>query len=160
MKTTVDYLKFRTLSSPFDTLEFVRSAFGSVGELLALGDSEKGKDGWAHRRSIILAGDMAIAHLDYGGESQRGWLRFDMSGSGCEWVQDWGAMVVALGLLESASLRRVDLALTTWDGSVNHDRVVQAHTDGLFSAGGRPPKLRQITGSDPRDGRILPVEYF
>jgi phage replication initiation protein len=154
MKTTVDWLKFRTTANPFKTLETIAPAFGTVAELLTLGEPVKGKDGWQHRRSVILAGDQVIAQMDYGGESQRGWLRFDMSGSGCEWVADWSTMAAALQSLD-AQLRRVDLALTLHDGSVTHDRVVEAHQSGLFSSGGRSPKRRDITGSDPRDGRTV-----
>ena len=154
MKTTVDWLKFRTTSNPFKTLEAIAPAFGTVADLLTIGEPSKGKDGWEHRRSVILAGDQVIAQMDYGGESQRGWLRFDMSGSGCEWVACWATMAAALESIE-AQLRRVDLALTVHDGSVNHERVVQAHEAGLFSSGGRSPKRRDITGSDPRDGRTV-----
>lgn len=156
MKTTVDWLKFRTTANPFETLSALLPAFGTVGELLTLGEPAKGKDGWQHRRSVILAGDQTLAQIDYGGESQRGWLRFDMSGTGCEWVQDWAAMETGLQSID-AQLRRVDLALTTHDGSVTHERVVQAHQDGQFSSGGRNPKRRDITGSDPRDGRTVYV---
>jgi phage replication initiation protein len=156
MKTTVDWLKFRTTSNPFKTLETIAPAFGTVAELLTLGEPAKGKDGWEHRRSVILAGDQVIAHMDYGGESQRGWLRFDMSGAGCEWVADWAIMATALESIE-AQLRRVDLALTVHDGSVTHERVVQAHEAGLFSSGGRPPERRDITGSNPRAGRTVYV---
>lgn len=154
MKTTVDWLKFRTLRNPFEAIEAIRAAFGTVGDLLALGGPQKGKDGWLHRRSVILAGDQTIAQIDYGGESQRGWLRFDMSGAGCEWIQDWAAVADALSVLD-AQLRRVDLALTTFDGSVTHERVVQAHQAGMFSSGGRNPKGRIIVGTDSRDGRTF-----
>ena len=75
MKTTVDWLKFRTTANPFETLSALLPAFGTVGELLTLGEPAKGKDGWQHRRSVILAGDQTIAQIDYGGESQRGWLQ-------------------------------------------------------------------------------------
>lgn len=156
MKTTVDWLKFRTTANPYKTLDAVLPAFGSVADLLALGEPEKGKDGWLHRRSVILSGDQKLASIDYGGESQRGWARFDMPGTGCEWVQDWAAMETGLQSID-AQLRRVDLALTTHDGSVTHERVVQAHQDGQFSSGGRNPKRRDITGSDPRDGRTVYV---
>ena len=57
MKTTVDWLKFRTTANPFKTLETIAPAFGTVADLLTLGEPEKGKDGWLHRRSVILAGD-------------------------------------------------------------------------------------------------------
>ena len=68
MKTTVDWLKFRTHKSPFEAFEAIRAAFGTVGELLALGDPSKGKDGWLYRRSILLAGEQTIGQIDYGGE--------------------------------------------------------------------------------------------
>ena len=154
MKTTVDWLKFRTHKSPFEAFESIRAAFGTVGELLALGDPSKGKDGWLYRRSILLAGEQTIGQIDYGGESQREWIRVDVPGAGCEWVQDWEAMVKGLQALD-AQLRRVDLALTTFDGSVTHERVLKAHQDGLFSSGGRNPKGRVIVGTDPRDGRTF-----
>ena len=154
MKTTVDWLKFRTHKSPFEAFEAIRAAFGTVGELLALGDPSKGKDGWLYRRSILLAGEQTIGQIDYGGDSQREWIRVDIPGTGCEWVQDWEAMVKGLQALD-AQLRRVDLALTTFDGSVTHERVLKAHQDGLFSSGGRNPKGRVIVGTDPRDGRTF-----
>lgn len=154
MKTTVDWLKFRTVKSPFETLAAVAPAFGTTADLLTLGEPGKGRDGWLHRRAVLLAGEQTLAQIDYGGDSQRGWARFDMSGAGCEWVQDWHTMAAALQGI-GAELRRVDLALTIHDGSVTHDRVVQAHANGMFSSGGRNPKSRVITGSDPRDGRTF-----
>ena len=156
MKTTVDWLKFRTVKSPFETLAAVAPAFGTTADLLTLGEPGKGRDGWLHRRAVLLAGEQTLEQIDYGGDSQRGWARFDMSGAGCEWVQDWHTMAAALQGI-GAELRRVDLALTIHDGSVTHDRVVQAHANGMFSSGGRNPKSRIITGSDPRDGRTVYV---
>lgn len=158
MKTTVDWFKFRTLSNPFEALEAIRPAFGSVSDLVQFGDHQKGKDGWDHRREVRLAGDEVLAVVDYGGESQRGWLRWDMPGKGCEWVQDWEAMAGLVHVLKRAELRRVDLALTTADpGLVSHEKVLAAHAAGEFSSGGRSPKLRQVTGSDPTDGRTAYV---
>lgn len=158
MKTTVDWLKFRTLSDPFKTLEAIRPAFGTVADLVQFGPSQKGKDGWDHRREIILAGDVVLGAVDYGGESQRGWLRWDMPGKGCEWVQDWGLVEGLYGVLDRAELRRVDLALTTADpGLVSHEKVLAAHAADLFSSGGRSPKARIVTGSEPSDGRTVYV---
>lgn len=156
MKTTVDWFKFRTLSNPFEALEAIRPAFGSVADLVQFGDHQKGKDGWDHRREVRLAGDEVLAVVDYGGESQRGWLRWDMSGKGCEWVQDWEAMAGLVHVLKRAELRRVDLALTTADpGLVSHEKVLAAHAAGEFSNGGRSPKARIVTGSDPHDGATV-----
>ena len=44
MKTTVDWLKFRTTQNPFKTLAAIAPAFGTVAELLTLGEPAKGKD--------------------------------------------------------------------------------------------------------------------
>jgi len=157
MKTTIDWLKFRTLSNPYDVMAAIRPAFGSVGELLTMDDGGRGKDGWESRKLVRMAGDIGIATIDYGGDSQRGWLRFDMPGSGCEWVQDWSRMASIHGVLHTPEIRRCDVALTVFDGSVTHERVLQAHADGDFSAGGRQPKMKKVEGSDPMDGRTVYV---
>ncbi|MGH6863602.1 MAG: replication initiation factor domain-containing protein, partial [Methylocella sp.] len=104
----------------------------------------------------MVIGDMSVARFDFGGESQRGWLRAEMSGRGCEWVQDWDA-IEDLERLPSAQIRRLDIALTTWDGEVSHDQVVEGHTAGRFKTSGRPPDLQQITSSNERAGRTCYV---
>ena len=63
MKTHVDWLKFRTQSSPFEVLETLKPSF--IGELLELGDQQRGKDGWESRRPLVLA-DVTVGAIDYG----------------------------------------------------------------------------------------------
>lgn len=157
MKTTVDYLKFRTRSNPFDVLEALRPGFGSASDLVELGEPVKGKDGWEHRRQLKMAGDLTIGAIDYGGESQREWVRVDIPGSGCEWVQDWHAVAGIVSVLNEATLKRVDIALTTFDGSVTHDGVIEAHEALQFGSGGRHPHRRVVTSSDARAGRTVYV---
>lgn len=155
MKTRPDWLKFRTQSDPWSILEAIRPAFGTVSHLLTLGDATKGKDGWLYRRSILMAGDVQLGVIDYDGANQRGWVRVDMPGSGCEWVQDWNVMAGLPGVLKDAQVRRLDIALTTYKGEVTHDLVLQAHARGAFCSGGRNPHYRQVGGSDPRAGRTI-----
>jgi DNA relaxase NicK len=100
----------------------------------------------------VLLGDMPVARIDFGGESQRGWARVAMTGKGCEWVQDWTAMH-SIEELPASEIRRLDIALTTWSGQVSHDSVVQAHAAGQFGTGGRNPDLQQITSSNPIAGK-------
>lgn len=153
MKTTIDWLKFRCKLNPFELLDLVRPAFGTVGELLEIRTGAKARDGWTFAADLILP-DHTIAHIDYGGDSQRGWVRFDMSGKGCEWVQDWQALELALTALPEAEIVRVDIAFTTSDASVVNDaRVVAAFEAGLFCCGGRPPSMRSIINSDPCAGK-------
>lgn len=156
-KTKIDYVRFRTQSGFVETFRAIKSAFYGGCELLELGPEIQGKDGWTSRRQIFLAGDTPIAAMDYGGESQRGWLRFDMSGKGCEWVEDWDALAGLRTVLDAAELRRVDICLDTYDGSISHESVISAYEKGLFkrSEGGRNPKLKKVETSCVTDGRTI-----
>ena len=154
-KTTIDYLRFRAQEEPRNVLQALRPMFGTLGHQLAFKHLPRGSMGFQQASQVVI-GDMPIARLDFGGESQRGWVRTELTGKGCEWVQDWDA-VQELEDLPSAQIRRLDIALTTWDGQVTHERVVKAHSQGRFSCGGRPPDLQQITSSNDRAGRTCYV---
>lgn len=155
MKTTIDYLRFRTQAEPKEALEALRPMFGSLGSSLRLKGLERGSMGFQQAAQIIVA-DMPVARMDFGGDSQRGWVRTEITGKGCEWVEDWAAVEV-VEKLPTSQIRRLDIALTTWNGEITHDRVVQAHAAGRFHAGGRPPALQQITSSDERAGKTCYV---
>lgn len=155
MKTTIDYLRFRTQAEPRQALEALKPMFGTWGADLRLKPLERGVLGF-QQAALICVADMPVARMDYGGESQRGWVRTEISGKGCEWVQDWDAVQV-LEDLPTTEIRRLDIALTTWNGEITHDRVVQAHTSDRFHTGGRPPALQQITSSDERAGKTCYV---
>jgi len=150
-KTTVDWLRYRTKTEPYDILETMRPMFGDLGQYLTLKPLEKGILGFAQGSAILVA-DMPVGRMDFGGHSQRDWTRVDMTGKGCEWVKDWDQLR-NVEALPDAQIRRLDIALTTWEGEISHDTVVQAHTAGRFITRGRPPVLSQVTSSDPRAGR-------
>jgi len=152
MKTTIDWLKFRSKKGPFELLELVRPAFGTVGELLEIRTGAKPRDGWTHAAEILLP-DHVVAHIDYGGDSQRDWVRFDMSGSGCEWVQVWEHFAT-FDQIPECEIVRVDIALTTSDPSVVCDaKVVEAFEAGKFCCGGRPPSMKSVVDTDPTAGK-------
>lgn len=155
MKTTIDYLRFRSQATPSEALQALKPMFGTLGPSMRLKGLERGSMGFQQAAQIVV-GDMSVARLDYGGESQRGWVRAEISGKGCEWVQDWDA-AESIELLPSSQIRRLDIALTTWDGQVTHEKVVGAHQSGRFQTGGRPPDLQQITSSNDRAGRTCYV---
>jgi phage replication initiation protein len=153
-KTTIDWLRFRTQATPLEALEALKPMFGDLGTNLRLQRLERGILGF-QEGSTINVGDMPLGRMDYGGDSQRGWVRVDLTGKGCEWVQQWDELE-GLERLPGAELRRLDIALTTWDGEITHEQVVEAHTVGRFTIR-RPPALRQITSSDPRAGRTCEI---
>lgn len=157
MKTTVDWLTFRTMANPFEVVEKLRPLFGSAGDLLTFFPGVKGKDGWLRAGELKMAGDIFLGRIDYDGESQRGWVRINLTGEGCAWVQDWKAAEALPGALGGAEIKRLDIALTTYAGEVTHDMVIDAHGRGRFSSGGRQPHYRVIGGSDPRAGKTIYV---
>lgn len=154
-KTTVDWLTFRTQAEPRDVLEAIAPMFGAMGGMVNTERLERAKDGFQSALQLRLA-DANIGRLDFGGESQRGWVRAILTGQGCEWVNDW-EKVAGLEALEKAEPRRLDLALTTWDGEVTHERIELAHSAGRFASGGRPPEMQRILNSDPRAGQTCNI---
>lgn len=152
-KTTIDWLRFRAKEEPPVILRALRPMFGDLANFLKLDTGEKGILGFKQAARVMLL-DMPIGRMDYGGDSQRDWVRVDLSGKACEWVRDWDA-AESVEELPNAQIRRLDIALTTWHGEVTHDMVVAAHAAGLFNgeAGGVPPELQQITSSNERAGR-------
>lgn len=161
-KTTIDWLRFRTQAEVPAGLEALRGLFGDMGQYLGLEPLDRGADGFEQACRVQLGvhrggkTGMTLGRVDFGGASQRGWVRWNIPGSGCEWVKDWTALD-AVEALPAAEIRRADIALTTWKGEVGHDLVEAAHGSGLFTSGGRPPDLRQITSSNPRAGRTCYV---
>lgn len=152
MKTTIDYLSFRTRFDHFVILEKLKPIFGTAFDLLVLETGGKGRDGWAYSADLKIV-DVKVGTIDYGGESQRGWARVQIPGSGCEWVQDWDA-AEALGVTLEAEIRRLDIALTTFESEVTYADVLRAHAEGEFKGrnGGINPNLRRIENSDPMAG--------
>lgn len=153
--TTIDWLRFRTRADPGEALQALRPMFGTLGHHLKLGDPCKGLLGFQRGIPIKLA-DATLGRMDWGGDSQRGWLRVDVPGKGCGFVEDWDALE-DVEALPAAEIRRLDIALTTWEGQVTHEAVVEAHARGEFTTRGRPPNLQQITHSDVLAGRTCYV---
>lgn len=155
-KTAVDYFRFRTQADICATLDVVRPMFGQYGGALRFVHLPRGMNGFEQAAQVQI-GDKVLGRVDFGGEHQRGWVRWDIPGKGCEWVEDWSG-VQDIEAHARSELKRLDIALTTWNGEVTHERVVEAHGAGRFAshrAGGRPPSMRQILPSDPRDGRTV-----
>lgn len=152
LKTRIDWLTFRTKSNPFKTVEALSHVFGTASDLVTFRTGLKGKDGWLRAGEILMAGDISLGRIDYDGDSQRGWVRVNLTGEGCAWVQDWELVENLPSVLVEAWVKRLDIALTTYAGEVTDEMVCDAYAQGLFCAGGRPPEMRSITSSNPRSG--------
>jgi phage replication initiation protein len=150
----VDWLGFRTKAPPElvrSTLERLFEDAGRV-DLVARG---KGSLGYQEAGSISLGG-MTVGQYGTGGESQRGWSSFALSGGGCEWVRSWDAAVDELELLDY-EIRRCDLAVDTYAGEVTHASVLKGYADGAFRCGVKQPSMRLIENFPVENGSTVYV---
>ena len=139
-KTQIDWLRFRAKAEPREILEALKPVFPQHAEFFNLKHQPKGMLGFKSA-ALICADDFVIGRMDFGGESQNGWVRVDIPGKGCRWLEADAVQTIAE--LPQSQIRRLDVALTTWHGEIGHDMVVNAHTAGLFTVR-RPPNLQQI----------------
>lgn len=143
-KTDIDWLRFRAQAEPRDIFQALKPIFPEHSPMFNMKYQDRGLLGFK-QSALICADDFIIGRMDYGGESQNGWVRVDIPGKGCQWANFED--LSSIEDLPSSQIRRLDIALTTWGGEVGHDQVVQAHRDGRFTTR-RPPNLQQILNSD------------
>ena len=143
-KTSIDWFRFRTQANPLEVFEALKPLFPDHAPFFNLKHQPRGLLGF-QQAALICASDFVIGRMDYGGESQKGWVRVDIPGKGCQWMQT--EMIGKVEELPDAQIRRLDIALTTWNGEMNHEMVVAAHEAGRFTTR-RPPNLQQILNSD------------
>jgi phage replication initiation protein len=142
-------LTFRSQASPAVVSRTLDEVFGQVAEV-RLDPKGHGSKGFEETGAIFV-GDLLAGQYGTGGASQRGWSSFSITGQGCEWVKRWDEAVESLEGIDY-QVRRADLAVDTFRGEVTHQRVVQGHASGLFTTGGRPPKLMRIESWPREDG--------
>lgn len=154
--TKIDWLGFRSQSEPMDCLEALRGVFGEYGEILKATHNDRGWNGFEQTATLSVA-DLRIGRIAYGGQAMRGWVRVDISGTGCEWVKDWDSCESDLSVLSKFQTRRVDIALDTCKREVTHETVVSAHRAGLFTTCGKPPSMTRIEPEDRYEGKTVYV---
>lgn len=152
--TKIDWFGFRTQSEIPGAVEALRGLFGPVGDSVKVKHRKGGVGGFKSAADVCL-GDMHVGLMQFGGESQRGWVSINISGRGCEWVHDWDYAQEACSILPNFETRRIDIALDTTKGEVTHEKVMEAYRAGRFKTSGRPPKASQILPEIPTDGRTI-----
>jgi phage replication initiation protein len=154
--TKIDWLAFRSQSQPGESIEALRGLFGDLGPSLKSTPNKRGWNGFERTDTISLAG-MTIGRIAFGGDSMRGWVRLDITGTGCEWVKDWDACEDSLSCLSKFQTRRVDIALDTCKREVTHQTVLDAHRSGMFTTCGKPPSMVKIEPEDTYEGKTIYV---
>ena len=143
-KTDIDWLRFRAKAEPRDIVQALKPVFPEHAKFFNLKHQDRGMLGF-QQSALICADDFVIGRMDYGGESQKEWVRVEIPGKGCQWANFDD--LSSIEELPSSQIRRLDIALTTWRGEVGHNQVVQAHSEGRFTTR-LPPNLQQILNSD------------
>lgn len=154
--TKVDWLGFRSKAEIPEVVEAVRGCFTSFGDSFRVVPRKSGWMGYRSSANLCIA-DMVVGLMAFGGDSQRGNVSINITGKGCEWMNDWDQAQDSLATLPDYEVRRLDIALDTFKREVTHQKVVQAHRDGLFTLTGRPPSMTKIEPEDPYEGSTVYV---
>jgi len=117
----------------------------------------KGWNGFEQARTILYL-HQPVGLVAFGGLSMRGWCQVNLTGQCMEYIS--GEVSETLSQLVEdvgGQFKRVDIALTTKDGSVSLQTVRNAWEGGGFGTGGRRPKKREIVTSKLTDGQTIYV---
>lgn len=155
-RTKVDWLAGRTRALPDALVPTLAPMFGVEGQWFNVSPRGSGWMGYQSSADLRVA-NMTVGLCAWGGEHQRGWLHVSLTGQGCDWVRDWDIAQDCLAGLPFWEPRRVDIALDTFKRETSHEAVLAAYRAGLFTTKGRPPKLTQVIGEDPTQGRTIYV---
>jgi phage replication initiation protein len=153
-RTIVDWLAGRTQDRAADAVEMLQPAFGRAGEWFHHSLRGRGWMGYESSADLRVA-DANVGMIAWGGACQRGWTHISLTGVGCALIEDWDVAQDCLHELAAWEPRRVDIALDCFAGESSHEAVLHAYRTGGFTTNGRPPKLQQIIGEDPNDGRTI-----
>lgn len=144
----VDYLN---CTFPFSAKESIADFFyellNVIGDAFApVVDRNGGKYGYEH--SFQLGNSKAL--FAYGGNNSTGFLTF--SGESCHQIPDWHRLVNYLANIRKAHITRWDGAYDDFDGIHSVDDALKMYKDGLFTNGGRKPRMSQRGNWDEPDG--------
>ena len=153
-RTKVDWLAGRTHTDPSKLVQALGPSFSVEGQWLNLERRAAGWMGYESSANLRIA-NMPIGLVAWGGLHQRGWTHVSISGQGCDWVRDWSIAQDCLAGLQGWEARRVDIALDTFKRESSHEAVLASYRSGGFTTRGRPPKLTQVVGEDPTQGRTI-----
>jgi phage replication initiation protein len=153
-RTKVDWLSGRTRAEPAGLVEQLMPMFGVEGQWLNLNARKSGWMGFEASADLRIC-DMVAGRVAWGGDNQRGWTHLSVTGQGCDWVPDWDVAQDRLDGLAEWEPRRVDIALDTFKRETSHEAVLASYRSGGFTTKGRPPKLQQVIGELPEQGRTI-----
>lgn len=152
--TDLDWVGFRSKRHFADVLYALPSCFRNPQYLQVMGTG-KGWNGYAESRRLEYMGK-PVGLVAFGGVAMKGWCQTNLTGDAMDLITgDTGETLTQLVEDLEGQFKRVDIARTTFDGSVSVETVRRAYSEGGFSNGGRNPKMRSIKSSCDTDGETL-----
>lgn len=115
-----------------------------------------GFHGYEQALALEHAG-MLLGHVAWGGRYQAGFTFVSLSGNACERVGDWATAQSAARQCPGYEVRRLDIALDTWDPAHGFDATLAAYRAGFFQLRGRPPKCEPMKPERPEDSAIIRI---
>jgi phage replication initiation protein len=111
------------------------------------------------RSAKIVVGAVDSGVVAWGGEHQKGWIFTSLTGTGCQWVQDWDRAQEAAEGCGEYEAKRVDIALDTFNRSVSLDSTLEAYRAGRFRlpGPGKPPKCIVTKPEQSVDSAIIRI---
>lgn len=155
-RTAIDWWSWRSKGSPSALEKSLQAAFSDSGYPVRFERRKGGYLGYERSYSLKL-GDLDAGLVATGGESQRGWSLVSITGQGCQWIGDWDRAQEAAEDSGSYEVKRVDVALDTFDGSSDFDQTLAAYRAGGFNLTGRPPKCEPMKPERPEDSAIIRI---
>lgn len=156
-RTGIDWWAWRSHAKPAQQAAALAAAFNRDVQLRPRARGFLGYDESAQ----IVVGDLDVGVCAWGGDNQKGWSYTSISGQGCQWIDDWDRAQQAADGCPGYELKRVDLALDTFDGSSSFDATLAAYRAGAFcppgTRGGRPPKCEPMKPERYEDSAIIRI---
>lgn len=156
MKTTIDYWGWRT-QGELPQIEWVlKAAFGQAGGPVSVAPRRVGLLGF-DSSATILVGRTEVGKVGWGGAFQRGWSFVGITGQGCELIDDWRRAQSAAFDCPGYEVRRVDIALDTFEPEIGFAATLAAYRNKEFTLGSSPPKCDPTLPERPEDSAILKI---
>lgn len=155
--TTIDWCAYRSKEGPealFNTLNCLFDAIDQ-DEFRAVPQA-RGWMGYTETHSLELRGKK-LGFIASGGKAQRGWSQVNLTGDAIGHIPEPAQRLTDAVYKDRAQFKRVDIALTTSDGSVNYQRCLDAYRSGGFDTTNNRPQARKIEPEDSTTGRTLYV---
>lgn len=152
--TSIDWCSFRTKSHPADVMDALSGVF-QTPQYSRFAATGKGWFGFEQRRDCSYLHKL-VGNVCFGGDSVKGWCQVNLTGECMDHIHgDVAETLTQLVEDLDGQFKRVDIALTTSDGSIGLETVRKAWETGGFTTRGRRPDKEERVSSRRTDGQTI-----